>query len=100
MVDDQTDLPIVGGGSAGMMAGLLFARAGLCTLGLEKHGDFLRFRGERINRVIRRFEPEAPLRPRLLSRHGWLRRIPAALLGFGIRPEHIRSPGAGLRSDD
>ena len=39
-----------------------------------------------------------PVRPalalRLLDRFALLRRIPAAFLGFGIRPEHIRSPEA------
>jgi 2-polyprenyl-6-methoxyphenol hydroxylase-like FAD-dependent oxidoreductase len=41
---------IVGGGPAGMMAALLFARAGVSTVLLEKHGDFLRdFRGDTIH---------------------------------------------------
>jgi 2-polyprenyl-6-methoxyphenol hydroxylase-like FAD-dependent oxidoreductase len=44
------DLVIAGGGPAGMMAGLLFARAGVDTLVLEKHGDFLRdFRGDTVH---------------------------------------------------
>src|SRR5258708_12133327 len=46
----DADLLIVGGGPAGMMAGLLFARAGVNTLVLEKHGDFLRdFRGDTVH---------------------------------------------------
>ncbi len=41
---------IVGGGPAGMMLGLLLARAGVDTIVLEKHGDFLRdFRGDTIH---------------------------------------------------
>ena len=44
------DVIIAGGGPAGMMAGLLFARAGVPTLVLEKHGDFLRdFRGDTVH---------------------------------------------------
>ncbi|MDS1140252.1 FAD-dependent oxidoreductase [Pusillimonas sp. SM2304] len=41
---------IVGGGPAGMMLGLLLARAGVATAVLEKHGDFLRdFRGDTVH---------------------------------------------------
>jgi 2-polyprenyl-6-methoxyphenol hydroxylase-like FAD-dependent oxidoreductase len=41
---------IAGGGPAGMMAGLLLARAGVDVLVLEKHADFLRdFRGDTIH---------------------------------------------------
>src|SRR3982750_914599 len=44
------DLIIVGGGPAGMMAGLLFARAGVSVVVLEKHADFLRdFRGDTVH---------------------------------------------------
>jgi 2-polyprenyl-6-methoxyphenol hydroxylase-like FAD-dependent oxidoreductase len=41
---------IAGGGPAGMMLGLLLARAGIETLVLEKHADFLRdFRGDTLH---------------------------------------------------
>jgi 2-polyprenyl-6-methoxyphenol hydroxylase-like FAD-dependent oxidoreductase len=41
---------IAGGGPAGVMLGLLLARAGVATLVLEKHRDFLRdFRGDTIH---------------------------------------------------
>lgn len=44
------DVLIVGGGPAGMMSGLLFARAGLKVTVLEKHADFLRdFRGDTVH---------------------------------------------------
>lgn len=46
----QVECCIVGGGPAGMMAGLMMARAGVSVLLLEKHGDFLRdFRGDTIH---------------------------------------------------
>src|ERR1700736_4970788 len=41
---------IAGGGPAGMMLGLLLARAGVAVIVLEKHADFLRdFRGDTIH---------------------------------------------------
>lgn len=44
------EIVIAGGGPAGMMAALLFARAGIETLVLEKHADFLRdFRGDTVH---------------------------------------------------
>jgi 2-polyprenyl-6-methoxyphenol hydroxylase-like FAD-dependent oxidoreductase len=46
----RTTCCIVGGGPAGMMLGLLLARAGVGVIVLEKHGDFLRdFRGDTIH---------------------------------------------------
>jgi 2-polyprenyl-6-methoxyphenol hydroxylase-like FAD-dependent oxidoreductase len=46
----EADCCIVGGGPAGMMAAMLMARAGVRTLLLEKHADFLRdFRGDTIH---------------------------------------------------
>lgn len=46
----QTRCCIAGGGPAGMMLGFLLARAGIKTIILEKHTDFLRdFRGDTIH---------------------------------------------------
>lgn len=45
-----TSCAIAGGGPAGMMLGLLLARAGVDVTVVEKHGDFLRdFRGDTIH---------------------------------------------------
>ncbi|HWU93416.1 MAG TPA: FAD-dependent oxidoreductase [Sphingomicrobium sp.] len=46
----EFDLVIAGGGPAGVMAGLLFARAGCKVVVLEKHADFFRdFRGDTVH---------------------------------------------------
>lgn len=48
--DLQTTCCIAGGGPAGIVAGLLLARAGVDVVVLEKHGDFLRdFRGDTVH---------------------------------------------------
>jgi 2-polyprenyl-6-methoxyphenol hydroxylase-like FAD-dependent oxidoreductase len=40
---------------------------------------------------------KVPLALRLFQRFPILRRIPARIVGLGVRREHIRSPDAGLR---
>nr|MCH9721376.1 FAD-dependent monooxygenase [Actinomycetes bacterium] len=46
----DTTCAIVGGGPAGMVLGLLLARAGIDVTVLEKHADFLRdFRGDTVH---------------------------------------------------
>jgi 2-polyprenyl-6-methoxyphenol hydroxylase-like FAD-dependent oxidoreductase len=69
MIEEESDLCIVGGGPAGMIAGLLFARAGVRTTVLEKHGDFLRdFRGDTVHPSTLRIFSELGLLDRLLER--------------------------------
>ncbi|MFI7441477.1 FAD-dependent oxidoreductase [Nonomuraea indica] len=47
---EHTTCAVVGGGPAGMVLGLLLARAGVEVTVLEKHGDFLRdFRGDTVH---------------------------------------------------
>lgn len=62
-------LVIAGGGPAGMMAGLLFARAGVDVTVLEKHGDFLRdFRGDTVHPSTIALFDELGLADALLAR--------------------------------
>lgn len=66
---ESAPLCIVGGGPAGMVAGLLFARAGVPTIVLEKHDDFLRdFRGDTVHPSTLRIFSELGLLDRLLER--------------------------------
>jgi 2-polyprenyl-6-methoxyphenol hydroxylase-like FAD-dependent oxidoreductase len=49
-MSERTTCVVIGGGPAGMMLGLLLARAGVEVMVLEKHGDFLRdFRGDTVH---------------------------------------------------
>ena len=50
MAEQRTTCAIVGGGPAGIVLGLVLARAGVEVTVLEKHGDFLRdFRGDTVH---------------------------------------------------
>lgn len=94
---DEADVVIVGGGPAGMMAGLLFARAGVNTLVLEKHGDFLRdFRGDTVHPSTMEILNELGMLGRFLDRpHN---RIDGAALSWNGRMyrigelSHLRTP--------
>ena len=53
--EESTTCAIVGGGPAGMVLGLLLARAGVAVTVFEKHADFLRdFRGDTVHPVTLR----------------------------------------------
>src|SRR3954453_19156205 len=58
----ETTCCIAGGGPAGMMLGLLLARAGVEVVVLEKHADFLRdFRGDTLHPSTLAVMPERGL---------------------------------------
>ncbi|MCV7076265.1 FAD-dependent oxidoreductase [Mycobacterium szulgai] len=59
---ETTTCAIIGGGPAGMVLGLLLARAGIEVTLLEKHGDFLRdFRGDTVHPTTMRLLDELGL---------------------------------------
>jgi 2-polyprenyl-6-methoxyphenol hydroxylase-like FAD-dependent oxidoreductase len=76
----RTTCCIAGGGPAGMMLGYLLARAGVATVVLEKHGDFLRdFRGDTVHPSTLRIMDELGLLDDFLQRpHQRLRTISGA----------------------
>jgi 2-polyprenyl-6-methoxyphenol hydroxylase-like FAD-dependent oxidoreductase len=65
----QCQCCIAGGGPAGMVAGLMLARAGIEVIVLEKHADFLRdFRGDTIHPSTLEVMRELGLLDQLLTR--------------------------------
>ena len=74
---------IAGGGPAGMMLGLLLARAGVDVLVLEKHGDFLRdFRGDTVHPSTLDVMADLGLRDVFLARpHDKVRTLRANMSG-------------------
>ncbi|HEY0703115.1 MAG TPA: FAD-dependent oxidoreductase [Candidatus Acidoferrales bacterium] len=80
----QTGCCVVGGGPAGMVLGLLLARAGVDVTVLEKHGDFLRdFRGDTIHPSTTEVMYELGLLEEFLQRpHQELREIGAVIDGL------------------
>jgi 2-polyprenyl-6-methoxyphenol hydroxylase-like FAD-dependent oxidoreductase len=79
----ELDLIVVGGGPAGMMAGLLFARAGCQVRVLEKHADFFRdFRGDTVHPSTMEILDQLGMLHRFLERpHSELRGAELELAG-------------------
>lgn len=68
MTEQSTTCAVVGGGPAGMILGLLLARAGVEVTVFEKHPDFLRdFRGDTVHPVTIRLLDELGLYSRFLE---------------------------------
>ncbi len=95
---ETTTCAIVGGGPAGMVLGLLLARAGVEVSLLEKHGDFLRdFRGDTVHPSTMRLLDELGLWERFAALpHSEIRRAtievsgrPVTYVDFGrLRQPH------------
>jgi 2-polyprenyl-6-methoxyphenol hydroxylase-like FAD-dependent oxidoreductase len=78
---------IAGGGPAGMMLGLLLARAGIDVIVLEKHKDFLRdFRGDTVHPSTMQVMHELGLLEEFLKRpHQELRELSGIIGGKRVR---------------
>jgi 2-polyprenyl-6-methoxyphenol hydroxylase-like FAD-dependent oxidoreductase len=87
MPEIMTRCCIAGGGPAGMMLGLLLARAGIETVVLEKHADFLRdFRGDTVHPSTMQVMHELGLLDAFLARpHSEVRAL-AAQIGEELIP--------------
>jgi 2-polyprenyl-6-methoxyphenol hydroxylase-like FAD-dependent oxidoreductase len=84
--DVQTRCCIAGGGPAGMMLGLLLARAGVDVVVLEKHADFLRdFRGDTMHPSTLEVMHELGLLEAFLARpHQEARRLSGCVAGTEV----------------
>jgi 2-polyprenyl-6-methoxyphenol hydroxylase-like FAD-dependent oxidoreductase len=88
MEQARTSCVIAGGGPAGMMLGLILARAGLDVVVLEKHADFFRdFRGDTIHPSTVTLLGELGLRERFLALpHTSIRTLDAVVNGTRLHP--------------
>jgi 2-polyprenyl-6-methoxyphenol hydroxylase-like FAD-dependent oxidoreductase len=84
----STQCCIAGGGPAGMMLGLLLARAGIDVVVLEKHADFFRdFRGDTIHPSTLDLIDQLGLREQFYAiKHNQLARLDMVLNGTRVTP--------------
>ncbi|HEY8282609.1 MAG TPA: FAD-dependent oxidoreductase [Leifsonia sp.] len=84
----QSSCVIAGAGPAGMMLGLVLARAGIDVVVLEKHADFFRdFRGDTIHPSTVTLLGELGLRDRFLALpHTSIRTLDAVVNGTRLHP--------------
>jgi 2-polyprenyl-6-methoxyphenol hydroxylase-like FAD-dependent oxidoreductase len=94
--NEQTTCLIVGGGPAGMMLGLLLARAGVKVTVMEKHADFLRdFRGDTVHASTLRMLDELGLGARFAQLpHRLIDTIRMQLQSQPVDLDLTRLPGA------
>lgn len=86
-MSDRTTSVVVRGGPAGMIAGLLLARAGAKVTVVEKHGDFFRnFRGDTVHPTTLQLLDESGLLEHLNA-------IPHAKISTSIPRHPGRKPG-------
>ena len=94
--DNTTTCAIAGGGPAGMMLGLLLARAGVDVTVMEKHADFLRdFRGDTVHASTLRLLDELGLGERFRQlTHRTIDSLRFQVQGIPIEIDLRRIPGA------
>src|SRR5436305_10366070 len=92
---ERTTCVVVGGGPAGMVLGLLLARAGVDVTVMEKHADFLRdFRGDTVHASTLRLLDELGLEKAFaVVPHRLIGEIHATIQDTDVRIDLARLPG-------
>ncbi|MDT5242073.1 MAG: hypothetical protein QOD97_4271 [Mycobacterium sp.] len=93
--EEATTCLVAGGGPAGMMLGLLLARAGIEVTVMEKHADFLRdFRGDTVHASTLRLLDELGLGGAFAAvPHRMIERVTATIQDTPVRIDLTRLPG-------